>query len=148
MLALQAGQAVRLACSEERDGLRCLAFDGYVTPALDCLVSSELESMCRPAGETLDEHNFPGDRTGLRRCSVPAGGGLAACGAPYDFAPDASTPPESPTSPESPAAPAAPATPEAPPAPESTATTATSMPPGTYVCDFPAGGGPTNCRPA
>ncbi len=141
MLALQAGRAVRLACSAEPE-LRCLAFDGYVTPALDCLVSSELENMCRPAGETLDEHSFPGDRTGLRRCRVPAGGGLAACGEPYNFAPDASTPPESPPAPEAPSAP------ESPPAPDSTATTATSMPPGTYVCDFPAGGGPTNCRPA
>jgi phage shock protein PspC (stress-responsive transcriptional regulator) len=136
MVALQAGQAVRLACSAEREGLRCLAVDGYATPALDCLVSSELESMCRPAGETLDEHKFPGDRTGLRRCSVPPGGGLAACSEPIPYPP------------AEPAAPEAPATPEEPAAPDSTATTATSMPPGTYICDFPSGGGPANCRPA
>ncbi|MGH9283594.1 MAG: LiaF domain-containing protein, partial [Acidimicrobiales bacterium] len=136
MVALQAGQAVRLACSAEREGMRCLAVDGYVTPALDCLVSSELESMCRPAGEPLDEQDFPGDRTGLRRCAVPPGGGLAACGEAFEYAPEPAPAPESPPAPE------------APPAPDSPTTTATSMPPGTYVCDFPAGGGPASCRPA
>ncbi|MGH9004390.1 MAG: LiaF domain-containing protein, partial [Acidimicrobiia bacterium] len=79
MLALKAGEAVRLQCGEERDGLRCLPYDGYATPALDCLVSGELQTMCRPAGQALVVGDFPGDRTGLRRCAVPAGGGLATC---------------------------------------------------------------------
>jgi len=132
-LALEAGQAVRLQCNEERDGLRCLSPDGYATPPLECLVSAELESTCRPPGQPLEAGDFPGDRTGLRRCSVPAGGGLAACTGVAQ-APPAEPPP----APQAPA----PAPPPAAPAP------ATSMPPGTYVCDFPADGGPASCRPA
>jgi hypothetical protein len=131
-IALEAGQAVRLQCNEERDGLRCLSPDGYATPPLDCLVSGELETACRPPGQPLDEGDFPGDRTGLRRCSVPAGGGLATCTAPSQAPPEPTPAPESPPAPEAPAEPAPPA----------------SMPPGTYICDFPAGGGPASCRPA
>ena len=135
-LALEAGQAVRLQCNEELDGLRCQSPDGYATPPLECLVSAELESACRPPDRPLDEGEFPGDRTGLRRCSVPAGGGLATC-TDVVQTPSAEPPP----------APEAPLAPESPPAPEAPAPPA-SMPPGTYVCDFPAGGGPASCRPA
>jgi hypothetical protein len=133
-LALESGQAVWLQCNEELDGLRCLAPDGYVTPPLECLVSGELATACRPPGQPLEEDDFPGDRTGLRRCTVPAGGGLATCTAPSQPPPATEAPPE----PVPPAEPAPPAEPTPPP----------SMPPGTYVCDFPAGGGPASCRPA
>ncbi|MGH9039099.1 MAG: PspC domain-containing protein [Acidimicrobiia bacterium] len=141
MLALRAGNAVQLQCAEELDGLRCLDPDGYATPALQCLVSGELQTMCRPPDQTLEVSSFPGDRTGLRSCSVPAGGGLATCTAV-------------PITTEGPApAPDDPEAPEAPPAPETTPTTAPaspapSMPPGQYVCDFPPDGGPATCRPA
>ena len=72
------GQAVRLSA---RGGRRSavLSPDGYATPALECLVSGELQTMCRPPGQPLEVRDFPGDRTGLRSCTVPAGGGLSTC---------------------------------------------------------------------
>jgi phage shock protein PspC (stress-responsive transcriptional regulator) len=117
--ALDAGRAAPLRCREERAGLRCEALDRYAIPELDCFVTPGLDTACRPRGEPL-ANAFAG-QTGVRRCTVPAGGGVATCV-------------EEPASPT----PAPPAPAPAPPA----------MPPGTYVCDFPAGGGPVSCRPA
>ena len=130
--ALESGQPVRLECRPEADGVRCVAPDGYPTPALDCLVSAELENLCRPTGEPLPEDGYPdADRPGTRRCTIPPGGGVGSCGpaAPGDPDPGAGAPPAEGTPPSTGAAPPV-------------------MPPGTYVCDFPAGGGPATCRPA
>jgi Cell wall-active antibiotics response 4TMS YvqF len=123
-VALDAGRAAPLQCVEGKAGLRCEPLDRYATPELECLVTPDLETACRPKGEPVT--NPFRRQTGVRRCTVPAGGGLAAC-VPE---PAASTTPAGP--------PAAPAT----PAPPST------MAPGTYLCDFPPGGGPASCRPA
>lgn len=136
--ALESGQPVRLECRPDGDGVRCVAPDGYPTPALDCLVSVELENLCRPTGEPLPDDGYPdADRPGTRRCTIPPGGGVGTCG---------------PAGPAPPAAPANPVpTPGTVPAensPPSTGGTPPAMPPGTYVCDFPAGGGPAACRPA
>ena len=141
LLGLRAGQAVQLQCNEERDGMRCLSPDGYATPPLECLVSGELQTMCRPPGQELAVSDFPGDRTGLRRCAVPAGGGLATC-----TGVDQASPPGNPAPPPEPAAPADPVT-SSPPA-EPAPSPPPAMPPGTYVCEFPADGSPAACRPA
>jgi hypothetical protein len=135
-VALEAGQAVRLECRPEADGVRCVPTDGYPTPALDCLVSAELENLCRPAGQPLPDDGFPdADRPGTRRCTIPAGGGVGICGPPVQPKPEATPGTEAP-----PAEGTTPATGETPATP--------TMPPGTYVCDFPKGGGPATCRPA
>lgn len=131
-LALESGQPVRLECRPEADGVRCVPPDGYPTPALDCLVSTELENLCRPAGQPLPDDGYPdADRPGTRRCTIPPGGGVGTCGPPDN------TPEATPGS-------------EAPPVESTTPSTGGSpaMPPGTYVCDFPVGGGPATCRPA
>jgi phage shock protein PspC (stress-responsive transcriptional regulator) len=132
-VALETGQPVRLECRPEGDGVRCVSPDSYPTPTLDCLVSVELENLCRPTGQPLPDDGFPdADRPGTRRCTIPPGGGVGACGPPAqpkpESGPGAETPPAEGTPPSTGATP--------------------SMPPGTYVCDFPAGGGPATCRPA
>lgn len=131
-VALESGQPVRLECRPEAESVRCAPPDGYLTPALDCLVSTELENLCRPAGQPLPDDGYPdANRPGTRRCTIPAGGGIGTCGPPVN-------PPE--------------ATPGAGAPPLESTTTSTAgtpaMPPGTYVCDFPAGGGAATCRPA
>jgi hypothetical protein len=55
-------------------------------------------------------------------------------------------PPAEPTAPVEPTAPADPAAPADPVAPAEPVPP--QMPPGSYVCDFPADGGPATCRPA
>jgi hypothetical protein len=124
--ALDAGRAAPLQCQEDRAGLRCEALDRYLTPELDCFVTTDLDTACRPTGEPRT-NPFPG-QAGVRRCRVPAGGGPATC---------TEEPPVPPSTP-------APAPPGAP----GPATAVTTVPPGTYLCDFPAGGGPASCRPA
>lgn len=137
--ALERGEAVRLECRPAGDGVRCSSPDGYLTPALDCLVSVELENLCRPTGQPLPEDGFPDpDRPGTRRCTIPAGGGVGTCTATVPAASDPAL--------ADPAQPAGPPPAEAPPPPAGG--TPPTMPPGTYLCDFPAGGGPATCRPA